>query len=82
MVALFRRLFGSSFTNCVGHRVFEMMSAIGQLGNWTMKKRFTEEQIIDFLREANAGLSARELCRTVYLFSLSIETGLRRVRTA
>ena len=29
-----------------------------------MKKRFTEEQIIGFLREADAGLAVAELCRT------------------
>lgn len=28
-----------------------------------MKKRFTEEQIIGFLREADSGLSIKELCR-------------------
>ena len=28
-----------------------------------MKKRFTEEQIIGFLREANSGLAVAELCR-------------------
>jgi len=28
-----------------------------------MKKRFTEEQIIGFLREAKAGLQVKELCR-------------------
>lgn len=28
-----------------------------------MKKRFTEEQIIGFLREADAGLAVKELCR-------------------
>ena len=28
-----------------------------------MKKRFTEEQIIGFLKEADAGISVQELCR-------------------
>ena len=28
-----------------------------------MKKRLSEEQIIDFLREADAGLPIQELCR-------------------
>jgi putative transposase len=28
-----------------------------------VKKRFTEEQIIGFLREAKAGLAVAELCR-------------------
>ena len=28
-----------------------------------MKKRFSEEQIIDFLKEADAGLPVVELCR-------------------
>lgn len=28
-----------------------------------MKKRFSEEQIIGFLREADAGLLVKELCR-------------------
>lgn len=28
-----------------------------------MKKRFSEEQIIGFLREAEAGLPIQELCR-------------------
>jgi putative transposase len=28
-----------------------------------MKKRYTEEQIIGFLREADAGLTVKELCR-------------------
>jgi len=28
-----------------------------------MKKRFTEEQIIEFLREAEGGLPIKELCR-------------------
>ena len=28
-----------------------------------MKKRFTEEQIIGFLKQAEAGVSVKELCR-------------------
>lgn len=28
-----------------------------------MKKRFTEDQIIGFLREADAGLKVKDLCR-------------------
>ena len=28
-----------------------------------MKKRYSEEQIIGFLKEAEAGVSAKELCR-------------------
>ena len=28
-----------------------------------MKKRFTEEQIIGFLKEAQAGVPVKELCR-------------------
>jgi transposase-like protein len=28
-----------------------------------MRKRYTEEQIIGFLREADAGLSVKDLCR-------------------
>ena len=28
-----------------------------------MKKRFTEEQIIGFLKEADAGMSVKDLCR-------------------
>jgi len=32
-------------------------------GRLDVKKRFTEEQIIGFLREAEAGLAVAELCR-------------------
>ncbi len=28
-----------------------------------MKKRFTEEQILDFLKQAEAGVPVKELCR-------------------
>ncbi len=28
-----------------------------------MKKRFTKEQIIGFLREAEAGMAVKDLCR-------------------
>lgn len=28
-----------------------------------MKKRFTEQQIVGFLKEAEAGMSVKELCR-------------------
>ena len=28
-----------------------------------MKQRFTEEQIIGFLREADAGMAVKDLCR-------------------
>ncbi|MBV5565207.1 transposase, partial [Pseudomonas aeruginosa] len=28
-----------------------------------MKKRFTEEQILDFLKQAEAGVPMEELCR-------------------
>ena len=38
-----------------------------------MKKRFTEEQIIGFLREAEAGLAVAELCRRCrFTLSLSV----------
>ncbi|PWW11021.1 transposase [Pantoea sp. AG702] len=30
-----------------------------------MKKRFSDEQIISILREAEAGVSARQLCRSM-----------------
>jgi putative transposase len=44
-----------------------------------MKKRFSDEQIISILREAEAGVSARELCRkhaisdaTFYIYGLPL----------
>lgn len=33
-----------------------------------MKKRFSDQQIISILREAEAGISARELCRKHAIF--------------
>jgi putative transposase len=44
-----------------------------------MKKRFSNQQIINILREAEAGVSARELCRkhaisdaTFYIYGLPL----------
>ena len=34
-----------------------------------MKKRFSDEKIISILREAEAGVSARELCRKTSPFT-------------
>lgn len=31
-----------------------------------MKKRFTEEQIIGFLREGDAGMSVQEMCLLIF----------------
>ena len=31
-----------------------------------MKKRFTDEQIIGFLKQADGGIPVRELCRMVF----------------
>jgi len=42
-----------------------------------MKKRFTEEQIIGFLNEGDAGVPAKELCRK-YGFSDAAYYGWRR----
>lgn len=42
-----------------------------------MKKRFNEEQIIGFLREADAGLPIKELCRK-HGFSEPATTDRRR----
>ena len=61
-----------------------------------MKKLFTEEQIIGFLREADAGLTVAELCRrhgfseaSYYLYQLAacqgchreLATGIQRGKT-
>jgi len=35
-----------------------------------MKRRFTEEQIIGILKEAEAGLKVKDLCRQLYLIPL------------
>ncbi len=40
-----------------------------------MRKRFTEEQIIGFLREADAGLTVAELCRRHGFSEASYWTG-------
>lgn len=39
-----------------------------------MKKRFSDEQIISILREAEAGVSARELCRARHFTCLPRKT--------
>lgn len=42
-----------------------------------MKKRFTEEQIIGFLREAEADLPVAELCRQTILKSIRVRSYIR-----
>ncbi len=39
-----------------------------------MKKRFSDEQIISILREAETGVSARELCRKHAIFDATFYT--------
>ncbi len=39
-----------------------------------MKKRFCDEQIISILREAKAGVSARELCRKLVISDATFYT--------
>lgn len=39
-----------------------------------MKKRFSDQQIISILREAEAGVSARELCRKHAIFDATFYT--------
>ena len=41
-----------------------------------MKKRFSDEQIISILREAEAGVSARELCRKHAISDASFTPGV------
>ncbi len=42
-----------------------------------MKKRFSDEQIISILHEAEAGVSARELCRKHAISDATFYTGVR-----
>ncbi len=51
-----------------------------------MKKRFTEEQILDFLKQAEAGVPVKELCRrhgfsdaSFYTWRAKFGRGLRSV---
>lgn len=46
-----------------------------------MKKRFSDEQIISILREAEAGVSARELCRNTP-FPMPLSTSMDYLRVA
>ncbi len=39
-----------------------------------MKKRFSDEQIISILRESEAGVSARELCRKYAISDATYDT--------
>ncbi|VDA38198.1 Putative transposase (identified by ISEscan HMM) [Klebsiella quasipneumoniae] len=41
-----------------------------------MKKRFSDEQIISILREAEAGVPARELCRKHAISDATFYTGV------
>ncbi|HFD2071640.1 transposase [Serratia marcescens] len=45
-----------------------------------MKKRFSDEQIISILREAEAGVSARELCRKHAISNATFYTWRKRKR--
>jgi putative transposase len=42
-----------------------------------MKKRFSDEQIISILREAEAGVPARELCRKHAISDATFTSGVR-----
>jgi len=43
-----------------------------------MKKRFSDEQIISIPREAEAGISARELCRKRAISDATVYTWLKK----
>ena len=43
-----------------------------------MKKRFSDEQIISILREAEAGVPARELCRKHAISAATFYTWIKR----
>ncbi|MBR9958877.1 transposase [Cronobacter sakazakii] len=43
-----------------------------------LKKRFSDEQIISILREAEAGVSAREFCRKHAIFNATFYTWLKK----
>ncbi|WP_155490725.1 transposase, partial [Burkholderia mallei] len=45
-----------------------------------MKKRFTEQQIIGFLKEAEAGMPVKELCRKHGFSDASFYTWRAKVR--
>ncbi len=44
-----------------------------------MKKRFSDEQIISILHEAEAGVSARELCRKHAISDATFYTRLKKL---
>ena len=44
-----------------------------------MKKRFSDEQIISILREAEAGVPARELCRKHAISDATFYTRLKKL---
>jgi len=46
-----------------------------------VKKRFTEEQIIGFLREAGAGLAVADLCRRHGFAEAAITSGVSSLAT-
>ena len=65
-------VFGCDYVHCEVyanpiHTHFLSVSGLSKESSTTkrleMKKEFTEEQIIGFLREAEAGVQVKELCR-------------------